>query len=67
VAQEAAVNALPYGQFLLLLAEQELAQRDENRQKRRIAAARFPVLLGSPSSRPSISTTSRSCPSSTGP
>jgi DNA replication protein DnaC len=42
-AQEAAANALPYDQFLLLLAEQELAQRDENRQKRRIAAAKFPV------------------------
>jgi DNA replication protein DnaC len=44
VTQEAAANALPYDQFLLLLAEQELAQRDENRQKRLITAARFPVL-----------------------
>jgi len=44
VAQEAATNGLPSEQFLLLLAEQELAQRDENRQKRRIAEAKFPVV-----------------------
>ena len=44
VAQEAATTGLPFDQFLLLLAEQELAQRDENRQKRRIAEARFPVI-----------------------
>jgi DNA replication protein DnaC len=45
VAQEAAVSGLPYEQFLLLLAEQELAQRDENRQKRRIIEAKFPVIM----------------------
>ncbi len=44
VAQEAAASGLPYEQFLLLLAEQELAQRDENRQKRRLAEAKFPVI-----------------------
>lgn len=43
-AQEAAASGLPYEQFLLLLAEQELAQRDENRQKRRILEAKFPVI-----------------------
>jgi DNA replication protein DnaC len=44
VAQEAAQQALSYEQFLLLLAEQELAQRDENMQRRRIAQAKFPVI-----------------------
>ena len=44
VAQEAAATGLPAEQFLLLLAEQELAQRDENRQKRRIAEAKFPTI-----------------------
>lgn len=44
VAKEAAGSGLAYEQFLLLLAEQELAQRDENRQKRLITAARFPTI-----------------------
>ena len=35
---------MTYDQFLLALAEQEIAQRDANQQKRRIKAARFPVL-----------------------
>lgn len=43
-AQEAASSALPYEHYLLLLTEQELAQRDENRQKRRLVEARFPVI-----------------------
>ena len=44
LAQEAAQQGLAYEQFLLLLAEQELAQRDENMQRRRIGQAKFPVL-----------------------
>lgn len=44
VAQEAAANGRNYEQFLLLLAEQELAQRDENMQRRRLSQAKFPVL-----------------------
>jgi DNA replication protein DnaC len=43
-AQDAAATNLPYEQYLLLLAEQELAQRDTNRQKRRLVEARFPVI-----------------------
>lgn len=43
-AQEAAQAGLGYEQFLLTLVEQELAQRDENMQRRRIGAARFPAL-----------------------
>lgn len=44
VAKEAAQHGLPYEQFLVLLAEQELAQRDENMQRRRIGQAKFPVV-----------------------
>jgi DNA replication protein DnaC len=44
VAQEAATSGRNYEQFLLLLAEQELAQRDENMQRRRLSQAKFPVL-----------------------
>jgi DNA replication protein DnaC len=44
VAQEAATKSLSYEEFLLLLAEQELAQRDDNRQRRRITAAKFPTI-----------------------
>jgi DNA replication protein DnaC len=44
VAQEAATGGRNYEQFLLLLAEQELAQRDENMQRRRLSQAKFPVL-----------------------
>ncbi len=44
VSREAAQGGLSYEQFLLLLAEQELAQRDENTQRRRISQAKFPVI-----------------------
>ncbi len=44
VAADAAHEGLGYEQFLLLLAEQELAQRDENMQRRRLSQAKFPVL-----------------------
>ena len=44
VAREAATSGRNYEQFLLLLAEQELAQRDENMQRRRLSQAKFPVL-----------------------
>jgi DNA replication protein DnaC len=44
VAADAAQQGLNYEQFLLLLAEQELAQRDENMQRRRLSQAKFPVL-----------------------
>ncbi len=44
LAHEAAANGFTYEQFLLVLAEQELAQRDENMQRRRIRQARFPAL-----------------------
>ena len=43
-AEDAAQNDLSYDRYLLALAEQEVAQRDENRKVRRIKAARFPVL-----------------------
>ena len=44
VAEDAAGNNLDYDQYLLALAEQEVAQRHLNRQRQRIKAARFPVL-----------------------
>ncbi len=44
VAQDAAQRNLSYDGFLLALLDEELAQRDENRQKRRLAAATFPTL-----------------------
>src|SRR5919109_291679 len=44
VADEAARANLSYDRFLLLLAEQELAQRDALRQRHCIKAARFPIL-----------------------
>jgi len=44
VAQDAAQRNLSYEGFLLALLEEELAQRDENMQKRRLAAAKFPTL-----------------------
>jgi DNA replication protein DnaC len=44
VAQDAAQAQLGYDAFLLALAEQELAQRDRNRQQQRIKEARFPLL-----------------------
>jgi len=43
-AEDAARASLSYDRYLLALAEQEVAQRDENRKIRRIKAARFPVL-----------------------
>jgi DNA replication protein DnaC len=44
VAQDAAQSGLSYEQFLVVLAEQELAQRDETLQRRRLTQARFPAL-----------------------
>ena len=43
-AEDAARANLGYDRYLLSLAEQELAQRETNRQTRLIKAARFPVL-----------------------
>lgn len=44
VAQDAAHRNLSYEGFLLALLEEEVAQRDENMQKRRLAAAKFPTI-----------------------
>ena len=44
LAQEAAQQNRPYEDYLLSLLESEVAQRDENTQKRLIAQARFPYL-----------------------
>jgi DNA replication protein DnaC len=44
VAQDAAQRNLCYEDFLLALTEEELAQRDENLQRRRLAAAKFPTI-----------------------
>ena len=44
LSQDAAREGLSYEQFLLLLAEAELTQRDENMQRRRITQAKFPTL-----------------------
>jgi DNA replication protein DnaC len=44
VAEDAAQNNLGYDRFLLALAEQEVAQREQNRQVRRIKAAKFPFI-----------------------
>lgn len=43
-AEDAARANLPYDRFLLSLTEQEIVQRERNRQVRLIKAARFPVL-----------------------
>ena len=43
-AEDAAQSKLTYDRYLLALADQEVAQREENRRVRRIKAARFPVL-----------------------
>lgn len=43
-AEDAAQANLNYDRYLLSLAEQEIAQRESNRQARLIKAARFPVL-----------------------
>jgi len=44
IAEEAARANLSYDRYLLLLAEQEITQRDAQRQRQCIKAARFPVL-----------------------
>ena len=44
VAQEAAQRNLSYEGFLLALLNEEATQRDENMQKRRLSAAKFPTL-----------------------
>jgi DNA replication protein DnaC len=44
LAKEAAGGGQPYEEYLLGLLEQEVAQRDINRRKRRIRDARFPRL-----------------------
>jgi DNA replication protein DnaC len=44
LAEEAVQARLRYDQFLLALAEQEIAQRETNLQARRLKAAHFPVL-----------------------
>src|SRR5918999_2342538 len=44
LATDAAQQNLSYGAYLLRLLELEVAQREENQQKRRIAQARFPYL-----------------------
>jgi DNA replication protein DnaC len=43
-AEDAAQANLSYDRYLHSLAEQEIAQREKNREERRIKAARFPVL-----------------------
>ena len=43
-AEDAAQANLGYDRYLLSLAEQEVAQREQNRQARLVKAARFPVL-----------------------
>jgi len=43
-AEDAAQAHLSFDRYLLSLAEQEIAQREKNRQARLIKAARFPVL-----------------------
>lgn len=43
-AEDAAHANLGYDRYLLSLTEQEIAQREKNRQVRLIKAARFPVL-----------------------
>jgi len=43
-AEDAAQAHLTFDRYLLSLAEQEIAQREKNRQARLIKAARFPVL-----------------------
>lgn len=44
LAQEAAHQRLTFDAFLLLLVEQEVAQRDEHLQRRRLAGAKFPAI-----------------------
>lgn len=42
--EDAALANLTYDRYLLALAEQEIAQRERNRQQRQIRAARFPLI-----------------------
>lgn len=44
LAQEAAEHKQTYQQYLLALLEQELLQREANQERRRLHAAKFPVL-----------------------
>ena len=44
VGEDAARNNLAYDRYLLALTEQEVSQRQLNRQHQRIKAARFPIL-----------------------
>jgi DNA replication protein DnaC len=44
VAQDAASQNLSYEAYLLAVLDQELSQRDANMQRRRLAAAKFPVI-----------------------
>lgn len=44
LSEEAAANNKTYADFLLALVEGEVAQREENTQKLRLAKARFPVM-----------------------
>jgi len=43
-AEDAAQAKQPYSRYLLALAEQEVTQRERNRQLRTVKAARFPLL-----------------------
>lgn len=43
-AEDAAQTNLPYDRYLLALAKQEVAQREESRRLQRIKTARFPLL-----------------------
>lgn len=43
VAEDAGRSQMSYGRYLLALCEQEVAQRAENRKRRLIKSARFPV------------------------
>jgi len=43
-SEDAVRNNLDFPRYLLALAEQEVIQREQNQRKRRIKAARFPVL-----------------------
>jgi DNA replication protein DnaC len=43
-AADAAQDNLDYTRFLLALAEQEVTKREQNRQQKRVKAARFPVM-----------------------
>ena len=44
VIRQAQENALDYGEFLLALTDHEIQMRTENRLKRRLREAKFPLL-----------------------